>query len=133
MGEAAVQGFALASDLDTMESWAIAARESHGIRARAPLCSYSLLTGARSHAVSLSAVALGLPSSFFARAFEAPLFRLRLSRYARTPPGDYVLTVADKSFRGPPAAGAGDAETAGTLLTNLPAVSLPLTVLPPVG
>ena len=52
---------------------------------------------------------------------------------ARTPPGDYVLTVADKSFRGPPAAGAGDAETAGTLLTNLPAVSLPLTVLPPVG
>ena len=85
----------------------------------------------------LGGAAVAVPSEIFGlrlvweRHGRLPWTRLVLP--ARTPPGDYVLTVADKSFRGPPAAGAGDAETAGTLLTNLPAVSLPLTVLPPVG
>lgn len=45
------------------------------------------------------AVALGLPSDYFEPAFAAPLFRLRLSRYAPTPAGEYGINPhVDTSF-----------------------------------
>ena len=45
------------------------------------------------------ACALDLPADYFAAAFEAPLFRLRLSRYAPTPPGEFGINPhVDTSF-----------------------------------
>ena len=45
------------------------------------------------------AVALGLPPTWFDAAFTAPLFRLRLSRYSPTPPGEYGINPhVDTSF-----------------------------------
>jgi len=45
------------------------------------------------------AVALGLRPSWFDEAFESPLFRVRLSRYAPTPPGEYGINPhVDTSF-----------------------------------
>lgn len=45
------------------------------------------------------ATALGLAPDFFDGAFEQPLYRLRLSRYAPTPPGEYGINPhVDTSF-----------------------------------
>lgn len=45
------------------------------------------------------AVALGLKPSWFAGAFEDPLYRLRLSAYGATPPGEYGINPhVDTSF-----------------------------------
>eukprot|EP00966_Prymnesium_polylepis_P057755 1337620-Prymnesium_polylepis.1 len=45
------------------------------------------------------AVALGLRPSWFAEAFAAPLYRLRLSAYGATPPGEFGINPhVDTSF-----------------------------------
>mmetsp|Transcript_112697 Transcript_112697/g.224173 ORF Transcript_112697/g.224173 Transcript_112697/m.224173 type:complete len:412 (+) Transcript_112697:68-1303(+) len=52
-----------------------------------------------SRMLPIFAVALGLAPNHFSEAFETPLYRLRLSCYAATPPGEYGINPhVDTSF-----------------------------------